>query len=227
MNKYWIGALALTFAVASLLPAYAQDNPFTALRVAMETATTQGDTQTARQQAHKILEAAQGQAADKLRAEDQYAIGLAHAQVAAELLEVAVQSTELTEWQAGTAKRLLAQLAPAQPALVVVAKGEKINLEDHLVAGKTTIVDFYSEYCGPCRELAPHLEKLVQTRSDIAVVKVDINRPGHQGIDWESPVARQFKLSGIPHLRLYGPDKQLQSEGDPALTQVLGWCGLR
>jgi len=227
MKSLGIALLVVALSVVWLLSAQAQETTLTTMRTAMETALAHGDVTAARLQAHKILEAAAPLAADRLTAEDRYAIGLAHLQVGTEALDQAVQSGKLTEEQAAQARAPLAKLAPPQPPVIVVGKGEKINLEDYLVAGKTTIVDFYSEFCPPCRALSPHLEKLVQTRSDLAVVKVDINRPGHQGIDWQSPVARQFKLEGIPHLRLYGPDKQLQSEGDAAFDQVLAWCGLQ
>ncbi|MBU0607142.1 MAG: thioredoxin family protein [Armatimonadetes bacterium] len=227
MKRIGVVLMVLALAAAWLPAAHAEESPLTALRTALQGALAQGDVATARQEAHKILQAAAALAADKLTAEDQWAIGLAHVQVGAELVEQAVQSGKLSDEQAAQAEGLLARLAPSQPPVIVVAKGEKINLEDYLVAGKTTIVDFYSEYCPPCRALSPHLEKLTQTREDIRVVKVDINRPGHQGIDWGSPAARQFGLQSIPHLQVYGPDKQLQAEGETAFDKVLAWCGLQ
>lgn len=227
MKSLGIALLVVALSVVWLLSAQAQDVTLTTMRTAMETALAQGDVAAARLEAHKILEAAASLPADKLTPEDRYAIGLAHLQVGAEALDQAVQSGKLTEEQAAQARALLAKLAPPQPPVIVVGKGEKVNLEDYLVAGKTTIVDFYSEFCPPCRALGPHLEKLPQTRPDTVVVKVDINRPGHQGIDWGSPAARQFNLHSIPHLRIYGPDKQLQAEGEAAFDKVLGWCGLQ
>jgi hypothetical protein len=51
-------------------------------------------------------------------------------------------------------------------------------------------------------------------------VKVDINRPDVRGIDWRSPVARQYELNSIPHFKVYGPDGKLQVEGDEAYAVV-------
>lgn len=96
-----------------------------------------------------------------------------------------------------------------------ISKGEKVKLEDYVMTGKTTIFDFYSDYCGPCVRVAPALEKLHQTRDDVAVVKVDINRPGIKGIDWKSPVAQQYGLHSIPHFKVYGPNGKLMAEGAP------------
>ena len=96
-----------------------------------------------------------------------------------------------------------------------------MKLSDYLVPGKTTVFDFYSEYCPPCRAISPRLEKLHATRDDIAVVKVDINRPDIKGIDWQSPVAKEFGLESIPHFKIYGPDGKLKAEGDPAYEMVM------
>jgi thiol-disulfide isomerase/thioredoxin len=109
----------------------------------------------------------------------------------------------------------------AEPAHI--SKGQPVTLADYLVPGKTTIFDFYSEYCPPCRAISPRLVKLHQSRDDIAVVKVDINRPGVKGIDWKSPVARQYNLESIPHFKVFGPDGTLKAEGDPAYEMVSGW----
>ena len=96
-----------------------------------------------------------------------------------------------------------------------------VNLEEKLVKGKTNIVDFYSEYCAPCRKVAPLLKKLADKREDIAVIKININRRGVRGIDWQSPVARQFKLKSIPHFIIVSPSGKLLYKGRRAYTFVL------
>ena len=103
-----------------------------------------------------------------------------------------------------------------------VSHGGEIKLEDYVVPGKTTVFDFYSEYCPPCRAIAPHLEKLHAARADVAVVKVDINRPDHKGIDWHSPVAAQYKLESVPNFMVVGPDGKVQAQGDAAYEMVVG-----
>ena len=106
---------------------------------------------------------------------------------------------------------------------IQISHGDVVKLSDYLVTGKTTVFDFYSEYCGPCRAIGPRLEKLHETHADIAVVKVDINRPDTKGIDWHSPVAREFGLEFIPQFKVYGPDGKLKAEGDAAYEMVTGW----
>jgi thiol-disulfide isomerase/thioredoxin len=97
-----------------------------------------------------------------------------------------------------------------------IAHGQKVNLQDYVVQGKTTIFDFTSEFCPPCRAIAPALHKLHAQRADVVVVEVDLNRPNVKGIDWQSPVALQYGMQSIPHFKIYGPNGQLTAEGDAA-----------
>jgi thiol-disulfide isomerase/thioredoxin len=101
-----------------------------------------------------------------------------------------------------------------------ISHGQEVEIKDYAAPGKTTIFDFTSEYCPPCRAIAPRLHKLHAERSDIVVVEVDINRPGVQGIDWASPVARQYGLQSIPAFKIYGANGTLMAEGDDATSQV-------
>jgi len=96
-----------------------------------------------------------------------------------------------------------------------------VNLETMLVKSKTNIVDFYSDYCGPCRRISPLLKKLDDRRGDIAVIKIDINRAGYKGIDWQSPIAKQFKLQRIPYFIVVSPWGKLMCEGKEAYDYVV------
>ncbi|MEA3400156.1 MAG: thioredoxin family protein [Armatimonadota bacterium] len=109
------------------------------------------------------------------------------------------------------------------PTGKTISYGKEVSLEDHVVAGKITIFDFYSDYCPPCRVISPKLEELAARRDDIAVVKVDINRPGVSGIDWQSPVARKYSLHSIPHFVIYDADGRVMAEGRRAYQQVNEW----
>jgi thiol-disulfide isomerase/thioredoxin len=93
-----------------------------------------------------------------------------------------------------------------------IAQGQVVDLSTQTVPGKTTVFDFTSKYCGPCQMYNEPLAKLHASRADVAVVKVDINRPDVKGIDWKSPVAKQYSLQSIPHFKIYGPDGKLVAE---------------
>ena len=57
------------------------------------------------------------------------------------------------------------------------------------------LVDFWAEWCMPCRALAPVLEKFAEAHGEITVAKVDI--------DAEPGLASQFQIFGVPTLILF------------------------
>jgi len=99
--------------------------------------------------------------------------------------------------------------------------GAELAIENYLLKGKTNIVDFYSDYCPPCKKISPLLQELGRKRPDLAILKIDINRKGVKGIDWTSPLARQYELRSIPHFKIYDGDGSLLREGQEAWPEVL------
>jgi len=99
--------------------------------------------------------------------------------------------------------------------------GAEFDVGSYVHKGKTNIVDFYSDYCPPCRQISPLLKKLDKQRTDLVVLAVDINRKGVKGIDWQSPLARQYGLASIPHFRIYDAAGNLSKEGPEAYAEIL------
>lgn len=104
-----------------------------------------------------------------------------------------------------------------------ISQGQKVELADFLIKDRTTIFEFTSEYCPPCRAYADPLYQLHRRGNDLAVVKVDINRPEVHRIDWQSPVAQQYELRSIPYFKIYGPNAKLIAEGQAARRMVDDW----
>jgi len=96
-----------------------------------------------------------------------------------------------------------------------------VNLENRIVKGRTNIIDFYSEYSPLCKRIAPFLKKLDARREDIAVIRIDINRTGVGGIDWDSPLAKQFRLKSIPYFIVISPWGKFICEGKEAYNYVV------
>ena len=59
--------------------------------------------------------------------------------------------------------------------------GQPLDVKKLLVRGKTTLIDFHSPFCPPCVQLAPKMAKLAAKRPDLAIKKVNINRPEDDG----------------------------------------------
>jgi thiol-disulfide isomerase/thioredoxin len=78
----------------------------------------------------------------------------------------------------------------------VIGHGQQVDVTKHLALGNVTIVDFYADWCGPCKQISPTLEQMARTDPEIAVRKIDI-------VDWTSPVAKQYKITVLPQINIY------------------------
>ena len=157
---------------------------------------------------------------DKLPASQLLLVAEAHKLLMALAYEAALKDPE-PEPEAARQAKHWRDLALGMQPVRTVARGQEIDLPELLVPGKTNIVDFFSIYCSPCVQFGVFIEALAEAREDVVLISVDINRPGHKGIDWASPTAKQFGLTSIPRLNLYGPDGKLLLEGDEARDKVI------
>jgi thioredoxin len=68
------------------------------------------------------------------------------------------------------------------------------------------LVDFYADWCGPCKVMAPILDDIARERTgELLVAKLDTDR--------NPELARRFGIQGIPTLILF-------REGEPAARQT-------
>ena len=64
------------------------------------------------------------------------------------------------------------------------------------------LVDFFAEWCGPCKMMAPILEDVKkQLNDEITILKVDVDK--NQGI------AHKLQIRGVPTMVIYKSGKQL------------------
>ena len=84
----------------------------------------------------------------------------------------------------------------------VISHGAQVDISQHLVLGSVTVIDFYADWCGPCRQLSPSLEQMARNDPEIALRKIDI-------INWKTAVAQQFNVHSIPQVNVYDRNGRL------------------
>ena len=77
--------------------------------------------------------------------------------------------------------------------------------EEVLQSDKAVLVDFWAEWCGPCHAIAPVLDQIAEERSDLKIVKLNI--------DEQPAVAQRYGVMSIPTLILF-------KDGEPAAAAV-------
>ena len=80
---------------------------------------------------------------------------------------------------------------------MVVIKNK--NELDELIKGENVLVDFYADWCGPCKAIAPLLEELEKEVEGLEIVKVDTDR--------FMSLAREYHIVTIPNLKLFSRGK--------------------
>lgn len=66
------------------------------------------------------------------------------------------------------------------------------NFEQLLASEKPVLLDFYADWCGPCRMVAPIVEEIANERDDIIVGKVNVDEQG--------ALAQAYDVMSIPTL---------------------------
>jgi thioredoxin 1 len=75
------------------------------------------------------------------------------------------------------------------------------ELDDLVASHDVVLVDFYADWCGPCKMLEPVVERLAE-ETDAAVAKVDV--------DVNQQLASTYGVRGVPTLVLFADGAQVE-----------------
>ncbi|MCH9612254.1 MAG: Thioredoxin [Chlamydiia bacterium] len=82
----------------------------------------------------------------------------------------------------------------------------KESFEQAINSGKTVLVDFWAEWCGPCKQMSPVIEALAEEfagNDNVVIAKVNV--------DEAQELAQQFSIQSIPTLKLFKDGKEVDS----------------
>ncbi|QVK19444.1 thioredoxin [Mycoplasmatota bacterium] len=89
------------------------------------------------------------------------------------------------------------------------------NFKDNISTG-LVLVDFYADWCGPCKMIAPVLDQLSTEMTDVKIVKVNV--------DNVPQVAQQYQVMSIPTLILFKDGENVaQTMGFQSKEMLTTW----
>jgi thioredoxin 1 len=78
----------------------------------------------------------------------------------------------------------------------------KSSFKDIIKSETPVLVDFYADWCGPCKTLAPILKQVKEELGDaLKVIKIDVDK--------NKALAGMFQVRGVPTMILFKNGKQL------------------
>lgn len=90
----------------------------------------------------------------------------------------------------------------------------KGNFEQLIQSDVPVLVDFYAEWCQPCKIQSPVLQELAREESGrIRVIKIDVDK--------NPLIARRYQIQGVPTLMLFRKGQVLWRQSGVTPKQVL------
>lgn len=89
------------------------------------------------------------------------------------------------------------------------------TFKDLINSKQPVLVDFHATWCGPCKQMAPELQRFAQDNSGkLRVIKIDIDK--------NQDTAQQFNIQGVPTLILFKEGKILWRQSGAISAQQIG-----
>lgn len=88
------------------------------------------------------------------------------------------------------------------------------NEFEEVTSKGVVLVDFFADWCGPCKMLAPVLEEVAKEMPEVEIVKLNV--------DNDSAIAAKFNVMSIPTMVLFKDGKPIETTmGFQAKPQVI------
>lgn len=98
--------------------------------------------------------------------------------------------------------------------IAIISKGgAAIDINSILAPGKVTIVDFFADWCGPCKAIGPKLENLAKSDPDVVLRKINI-------VDWGTRVSIQYDIKSVPNVRVFNRKGKQVGESTSSIDRV-------
>ena len=88
---------------------------------------------------------------------------------------------------------------------------------DVIKSNKPTVVDFWAEWCGPCKQIGPVLEEISDEMKDQVVI-------AKHNIDQEPNTPTKYGIKGIPTMLLFkGGELKATKVGATTKSNIVSW----
>ena len=94
----------------------------------------------------------------------------------------------------------------------------KENFDEIIKTDKPVLLDFYADWCGPCRMVAPIVHEIAEENDNVVVAKINV--------DNEPDLAMKFGVMSIPTLVVMKNGEEVKrATGARAKPQILAMLG--
>ena len=115
-------------------------------------------------------------------------------------------------------KKLQEMMAASQaPQNIGVVDLNSSNFDQIISGENLTLVDFWAEWCGPCKLMHPVFERMAKKYKQVTFARVNV--------DQNQPIAMRFGVQAIPTFIMFKKgqevDKMIGAVGEPGIHMII------